>query len=193
MPPDEPRAATAPGADRGSRSDPKILMAIAAVLLVARVGLGIYTSKHPVGEPDRVNWQPVEFADSLARAEKKPILYEFSADWCAPCQTMQKEIFSDREGADRIDKLFVPVRVVDRMREEGRNRPEVAGLQARFGVRAFPTLVVVHPDVGEPAVLAGYQGRDYTLDQLTRAAVPIITRLGATAPALPDSGPLRLP
>src|SRR5262245_2568919 len=120
MPPDDPRATPSsvspassnPG--RGSRSDPKILIAVAAALLVARVALGFYTSRHPLVEPDRVHWEPIAFADSLARVEKKPILYEFSADWCGPCQTMQREIFSDREGAERIDKLFVPVRVVDR-------------------------------------------------------------------------------
>ena len=199
MPPDDPRAApsgvnpTAPGPDRSSRSDPMVLMVIAVVLLAARIALGLYTSKHPLVEPDRVHWQPIVFADSLARAERKPILYEFSADWCGPCQTMQREIFSDRDGADRIDKLFVPVRVVDRSREDGRNPPEVAGLQARFGVRAFPTLVVVHPDVGEPAVFTGYPGRDRTLDQLTQAGVSVMTELGLHRPALPDSGPIRLP
>jgi uncharacterized protein YyaL (SSP411 family) len=170
-----------------------VLMVIAVVLLAARIALGFYTSKHPLAEPDRVHWQPIVFADSLARTERKPILYEFSADWCGPCQTMQREIFSDRDGADRIDKLFVPVRVVDRSREDGRNRPEVAGLQARFGVRAFPTLVVVHPDVGEPAVFTGYPGRDRTLDQLTQAGVSVMTELGRHPPALPDSGPIRLP
>ena len=48
--------------------------------------------------------------------------------------------------AERVNAAFVPVRITDRMREDGRNPPDIAELQRRYEVSAFPTLVVAAPD-----------------------------------------------
>ena len=170
---------------RGSstRRDPRALLVVAAALLVTRIALGFYENAHQPKLLERVIWQPIASADSLSRATGKPILYDFTADWCAPCHMMSREVFADRRSAHTINQLFIPVRVLDRQREEGRNRPEVSALQARFKVQSFPTLVVVTPGASEPVVLAGFSGRQRTLRELMGAVAGLRLR------APPGAGP----
>ena len=152
-----------------TRRTPPWLLALAAVLLLVRVVAGILEERHPPQVTDLVRWRPVTDAVAEARQTKKPLLFDFTADWCAPCQAMQREMFADRASAAQIEKLFVPVRVLDREREEGHNAPDVASLQERYHVTSFPTLVVVSPDGERPVVLAGYRGKALTLQSLMQA------------------------
>src|SRR5207248_3498327 len=101
--------------------------------------------------------------------EHKALLYDFSAEWCGPCREMSRDVFSDRTQAGQIDLLYVPVRVLDRNREEGKNPALVDSLQTRYAVHGFPTLVVVRRD-GSVDSRVGYEGRDATMAWLTRNA-----------------------
>jgi thiol:disulfide interchange protein len=166
MPPASERPLTG-----SSRATPPLLLGIAVALLILRVAAVLYGSRHPSRAVDLVEWRPAEEAVALARSLGRPILYGFTADWRGPCQAMARDVFADRQAAREISRLFVPVRVLDRAREAGRNTPDVAALQARYHVRAFPTLVIASPDGGDPVVIEGYPGRSALLRQLARAGV----------------------
>jgi thiol:disulfide interchange protein len=163
-----------------TRNLPRWLLIAAMALLVARIGTGIYEERHPPAKADLVRWRPIENALAEARQTNKPILYDFTADWCAPCQAMQREVFADPQAAAAIEKSFVPVRVLDRQREEGRNSAAVDSLQRRFKIDSFPTLVIAPTEKGEPVRVEGYGGREITLQRLTQAAAKL--RMGGAFP-----------
>ena len=170
------------------RRDPVLLLAVAALLLVLRVVLGFHEARPqasaPAGAPsgaDAVQWRTLETGLAEARATNRPILYDFTAEWCPPCRSMQRQVFADPRAAAEIESRFVPVRVLDRQREEGRNARWVDSLQARYRVNAFPTLIVVGVDGRESTRLEGFMGRDATLGQLRGTGVSL--RWGVTQPA----------
>jgi hypothetical protein len=98
---------------------------------------------------------------------------------------MQQEVFSDAAAAAAINRLYVPVRLVDRQREEGRNPPDVAALEARYRIEAFPTLVIVPTDGSSPTVIEGYPGKAALVRQLEETAA----RLRLAGAGAQKSGP----
>ncbi len=159
-----------------TRRDPYVLLAIALLLLVLRIGFVIREARQRARAGDgasevvdRVAWRPLNVGLAESRATGRPLLLDFTADWCPPCRLMQSEIFADPGTAAELNRRFVPVRVLDRAREDGRNAPWVDSLQARFRVGAFPTLVITRPDGEAPVRIEGYLGRDFTLGRIEDA------------------------
>ncbi|MGE3552662.1 MAG: thioredoxin family protein [Candidatus Obscuribacterales bacterium] len=117
---------------------------------------------------DFVDWVDPRSALEIAKKSKCPVLYDFSAKWCSPCRAMEREVFGNREIARFINERFVPVKVLDSEKEEGSNSMEVSGLQKKYGIDGFPTLVVITPDQSERFVQSGYPGRTKTRKFLYR-------------------------
>ncbi len=179
VPAPEPPA-TATHRAGATRRDPWLFGALALALLVARIVLTWREAHEPVRAAiDRVHWVAPEAAVAVAQAQHKPILYEFSAAWCGPCQTMQREVFSQERWARQIEAYAVPVRVVDRQQEDGHNSALVDSLQHACAVSAFPTLALVSNglvvDQNE-----GYPGPELTMKWLVRAA----SKAGEPAPGV---------
>ena len=139
------------------REMPRTLVAATLLLLCAWAGGGIYQARHPVLVQDLVHWFSIPDSETEFKKGEKPLLYDFSADWCGPCQELKKGVFANKANADWINQAFVPVSVVDRKEEYGRNPPEVEDLQKQFNIRAFPTLAVKLPN-GQFKTLEGYGG-----------------------------------
>ncbi len=140
--------------------------------------------------------EPGREAEAEATATAKPLLYDFSAEWCGPCHMMQDEIFADARMAAKINTLYVPVRVVDRTNEEGHNSAEVDALQRRYHVDAFPTLVAASPDGVKHDIHRGYPGSVATSQWLLTAPLKVMGKLrvsvgsgGGTAPGSAGARP----
>jgi thiol:disulfide interchange protein len=165
-------AAESPAAGpRSTRSLPNWLLAAAVVLLGARLAAGWLETRSTAPVHDLVAWQSIDAAESESHRTGKPILYDFSAEWCGPCRVMEREVFSDPKAAEQLQQRFVPVKVVDRQREDGRNPPDIGALQARYHVQAFPTLVVAYADGRELERVEGYIGRQALMARLGLSAV----------------------
>jgi len=147
-------AAAAPRSQ--SRLSP-ILWIVLAAALVFRVVTALMDRGAGEG-PGLVAWQPREKAVALAQASRKPILYEFSAEWCGPCKLLERD-FADSAVAAKINGGYVPTHIVDRIREEGRNPADIEELQRRFEISGFPAIVAVAPDGRLLGKQEGYAGR----------------------------------
>lgn len=142
------------------RAIPVALFAIALALLAGRIVHQTLKRDAPAkGKDDLVQWVGPEEGVRLARMTNRPILFDFTADWCQPCHVLDAEVFRNPELARDINARFVAVRVVDRQQEEGKNRPEVAALQQRYSVRGFPTVVFADDAGRERARMEGFRGR----------------------------------
>jgi thiol:disulfide interchange protein len=166
MPPAEKRTGS-------TRFDPSWLLLIAAALLLARVAWGVWESYNPPKREEKVAWVEFERAEALARASGRPILYDFTAEWCPPCNAMKSELFSDPKHARVIANIVVPVRVLDRQREEGRNAAWVDSLQKAYAVDGFPTLVVYSPKTGRSQRSIGFGGNEATLRWMSQSAYAV--------------------
>ncbi|MEO8349262.1 MAG: thioredoxin family protein [Acidobacteriota bacterium] len=113
-----------------------------------------------------VKWTAPEGAVAVARSSGKPILYDFTAEWCAPCKMLDRDGWADPGVAALVNDSFIPARIVDRTREDGKNPPWIDALQQRYRVNAFPTLVVAAPDGREIAIANGFNGKQKLVEFL---------------------------
>lgn len=168
------RTADGPAAPRGtSRPSPMWLLVIAALLLVVRIGVTVWEERHPPVARELVEWVAPEDAAFVAAERGRPILYDFTAEWCPPCQAMNRELFGDEKHARFVSESFVPVRVLDRQREEGRNSALVDSLQRAYAITGFPTLVVVDAPSGRHRSTSGFMGAFETVRWLGQSALAV--------------------
>lgn len=154
-------------AERSQSRVPPVLFWALLVALVLRVVAGIL-DRGAADAVGLVRWQPRDKAAALAKASGKPILYDFTAAWCAPCKFVDRD-WEDPALADQVNDAFIPTRVVDRAREDGSNPPDVSELQRRFDIIGFPTIVAASPDGRLIAKIDGYRGKDAMAQFLAEA------------------------
>ena len=157
------------GAPRSQSAISPILLWVLLAAIVLRVVTAVMDRK--ADGPGQIHWSRASSAATEAGRLGKPVLYDFTAAWCAPCKLLDRD-WEDGEVAEQVNATFVPVRVIDRTREDGRNSPEIAELQRRYEVSAFPTLVVASPDGRLIAKHEGYRNTQYLMQFLAEAAGP---------------------
>ena len=75
----------------------------------------------------------------MAQEQDKYIFMDCYTSWCGPCKVMSKQVFVRKEVGDIFNGMCVNVKI-DMEKGEG---PEIA---VKYGIRAYPTLLVLYPD-----------------------------------------------
>lgn len=89
-----------------------------------------------------IPWMAEEAAGvARARADRKPMMIDFTADWCAACKEMEHYTYSDARVVEAA-KGFVPVMVDCTEKSD----PVVIEVQKKYGVLGLPTVVFVDAD-----------------------------------------------
>lgn len=134
------------------------------------------------GDENSADAQPAEwtvgFDKALAQAREadKPLLVNFTgSDWCGGCILLRREIFSQPEFKQWADEHVVLLEV-DFPR--GKSQPEALqeqnrAVQRHYGIKAYPTLLVLTPD-GRPVDRFRGYGGDMSVEQWTEHVQPAI-------------------
>jgi thiol:disulfide interchange protein len=175
-----------PSLEKSRRTGSQSKLSVGLLLIVIAASLfrivTAVTDRTP-GGGGLVRWTTAEGAVQMSRASGRPILYDFTAEWCGPCHVLDADGWGDAKVAALVNESFVPARVMDRVREEGKNPAWIDELQRRYEVAAFPTLVVATPDGKAVAVAQGYSGKQKLVEFLEGARQPAAAASGAPAPA----------
>ena len=82
----------------------KWLVRIIAVLLALTAGWAFL----PAPAAELIQWQPYDAAAiETAKAESRPVLIKFTADWCWNCEVVEKVVFGRKDIADLIEQKDV--------------------------------------------------------------------------------------
>jgi thiol-disulfide isomerase/thioredoxin len=97
---------------------------------------------------------PVVFETDFEKAIKKaanenmPYFIKFEAEWCGPCKTMSKYVFTAKEVAEAATGIvFIVV--------DGDKRKD---LKEKYNVSGYPTCILFDTDGKEISRISGYQG-----------------------------------
>ena len=115
-------------------------------------------------------WTSFEAAMTESKRTGKPVMIDFSADWCGPCRRLKSEVFDEDALARQVQNAVIPVSIVDRVSERGFNTEDTKYLQDRFDADAFPTLIVVSARTGLMTRTQGFWGPEQTVAWIRESA-----------------------
>lgn len=114
-----------------------------AITWLASVTVGVAALTSSAFASTREGWSTdLDKAFERAKAEKKPVLVEFTgSDWCPPCIAMRKNVFSKKEFVDAASKKFILVELDFPKGDEAlaaKNQP----FAEKYKIEGFPTVIL---------------------------------------------------
>lgn len=114
-----------------------VLAVVAGALLTLR-GLGLIGAPVHAEGGGEVRWRSdLAAAESEARAGRRPMMVDFSAEWCKACKELEAHTFSEPGVARRLsDWVTVRIDMTD-------DKPEHGPMRTRFKIQGLPTVAFV--------------------------------------------------
>jgi protein disulfide-isomerase len=112
----------------------------------------------PAGQSS-VAWR-TNLNDALAESRQtgKPVLADFSAEWCGPCQVMKHDVWTDAAVGREVERLYVPLAVdVDAN----------GAVAQRYGINSIPAILILDAS-GKVLRRGSFMTRQEVLDFLAK-------------------------
>jgi len=103
-------------------------------------GAGVFLNPAEKKTNSTLKWQ--DYSTSVyqkAVENKKPIIMDFSADWCVKCQELEKTTFTD----SRVKELGQKFNLI-KVDLTKRSSPRVQKLRKQFDIKGLPTIVFIN-------------------------------------------------
>ena len=105
-------------------------------------------------KPTKIEWiHSVSEGLDLAKKTGKPAFIDFYADWCPPCQKMDKKTFPDEKVIAELARFVAIKADLTRRTSAGQ------GAAREYGVQAIPTYVFIDT-AGKQTIEIGYRSPD---------------------------------
>lgn len=131
-----------------------------------------------------LNWLTLADAQTEAGRQEKPIFVDVYADWCGPCKQMERTVFPTDSVHDLLAGQFVLAKI------NGDDPVMGDSLKKQFGIRAYPTYIVLSPAGKERKRRVGFVNTTNLITWLTDSAGvqilswPELNKAAQTAQAL---------
>jgi thiol:disulfide interchange protein DsbD len=123
----------------GSRLSRKIVIRVIAVALAAVCGFAFLSG----GKESLIDWQEYDAAlVEQAKAEGRPVLIKFTADWCLSCEVVERTVYSKEVIAELIKQKNVLAVRGDTTR---RDQPATIALQDVYNEPGVPVSMLFVP------------------------------------------------
>ena len=119
--------------------------------------------------------EEVAAAMAQAAATDRPVLLDFSAVWCPPCNLLGAEVLHAPDSEMTLSDVLVVIIDVD--------EPSSWELKDRYDVGGYPTVVAVDAEGNEIDRLLGYDSRESTLSWINDVSD------GQATSRIPEAGP----
>lgn len=125
---------------------------LAGLIVMIMVAFGV--------KAEAADWE-TDFAKATTNASKAGLymMLDFSgSDWCGWCMKLDKEVFSkaDFKAFAKTNMVCVLVDFPQQKRQSKKLKDQNAELSKKYGVKGYPTVVVLSPD-GTLVGTTGYQ------------------------------------
>lgn len=98
-----------------------------------------------------VKWeQDYDSALRKAKNEKKLIMVDVYTDWCGWCKKLDKDVYTDKDVRDKLEKDFIAVKINPERTSANRK------LADKFGTHGYPHIVFVDADGKKIDEIGGY-------------------------------------
>jgi thiol:disulfide interchange protein DsbD len=88
-----------------------------------------------------IEWSPYKDALITNAAEgKKPLILDFSAEWCEPCELLDRKVFRDPDVV-KLSRHFITIRV-----DLTVLHPRQEEILERYGVKGVPTVIFINKE-----------------------------------------------
>jgi thiol:disulfide interchange protein DsbD len=136
------------------------------VFALAAVAAGLFVGWPRAPRADAIEWEawsPTRVEQ--LRAEGRTVYVDFTARWCATCQTNKKLVFSSAE----VRAAFRDRRIAALKADWTNKDPEITRALAAFGRSAVPFNLIYAPGAAEPKILPEVLTSGIVLDALAEA------------------------